>query len=250
MALKSIRDALDSGDTLIFGHRGAMAHAPMNTMASFQAAFAQGADGVELDVQFSKDRQLIVLHDRSVDATSDGLGAAKHLTVPQLKALDAGAWFAEAFAGETIPTLDEVFAAFGESLLINVEIKCDSAEAGEIAGAAAACIERFSCSGRVLVSSFNSLALRRLRAIAPGIMIGCLYECAAAEPQTGDFAGEALHPRRQLIDAAFMSRARERGYYVNTWTVNEPQRALELKRLGVNAIITDDPAAIIAALAQ
>ena len=244
-----IRDALDSGDTLIFGHRGAMAHAPMNTMASFQAALEQGADGIELDAQLSQDGQIIVLHDRTVDATTDGQGAVADLTLPQLKALDAGAWFDAAFAGETIPTLDEVFAAFGASLLINVEIKCDSAEAAEAAGAVADCIERYACSGRVIVSSFNPLALRRLHAIAPDILIGCLYESAAAEPQPGDFPGEALHPKHVLIDAAYMDRARAQGYYVNTWTVNDPQRALALKRLGVNAIITDDPAAIIAALA-
>ena len=204
---------------------------------------------LNLMCNLSKDGQLVVLHDRTVDATTNGQGAVADLTLPQLKALDAGGWFADAFAGEAIPTLDEVLAQFGAKLLINVEIKCESGEAVELAGAVADCIERFNCSGRVLVSSFNLRALRRFRAIAPDIMIGFLYDSPAAEPQITDFNGEALHPRQDLIDAAYMSRAREQGYYVNAWTVNDPQRALALRRLGVNAIISDHPAGIISALA-
>ena len=248
MTFSTIRDAMNSGETLVFGHRGAMAHAPMNTLASFQTAYDQGAQGVELDVQLSRDGHLVVVHDFAVDATTDGQGRVADLSLTALKALDAGGWFAEAFAGETIPTLDEVFAAFGDALLINVEIKSASDESTGLEQAVAECILGHDRAERVIVSSFNAHALRRVRAICPQLMIGYLYVPMYGDPPNNEIPYEALHPWHDLVDQQYQDSARRDGHYVNTWTVNDPARAIELKRLGVNAIMTDDPAGIIAAL--
>ena len=246
----TISEALNSGETLVFGHRGAMAQAPMNTLASFQEACAQGADGIELDAQWTKDERLVVMHDATVDATTDGQGAVAELTLAQLKALDAGGWFAAAFAGESIPTLDEVFAAFKDRMLINVEIKSIPAASSGVEQAVADCIMRFACAERVIVSSFDPHVLRRFRAVCPDVMIGYLYVPMSGAPPLGDQTFEALHPWHDLIDEAYMAQARRSGHYVNAWTVNDRARAIELAGLGVNAIITDDPARIIAALGR
>lgn len=239
---------MEAGKTLVFGHRGAMARAPMNTLASFHLAYEQGAAGIELDVRFSKDEQLIVLHDFTVDATTDASGAAADFTLAELKGMDAGSWFSPTFAAERIPTLDEVFAAVGGNLLINVEIKSDCSDSAALNEAVADCVRRRGMTERAIVSSFDAQLLQRFRAICPDVMIGYLYAAESAATQLDSLAHEARHPWRELIDADYMSWARERGYFVNAWTVNDPQRACTLSRLGVNALISDNPAEIIAAI--
>src|SRR5690242_18182539 len=135
-----IEKIYSSGQMLVFGHRGASAYAPMNTLPAFELAALQGADGVELDVHFSKDKQLIVLHDFTVDHTTNGTGFARDMTLAELKTLDAGSKKDPKFAGVQIPTLDEVFAAIGQKLYINVEIKSETAETDGVEQAVADCL--------------------------------------------------------------------------------------------------------------
>lgn len=253
MRFPSISEALDSGETLVFGHRGAMAGAPMNTMAAFDLAREQGADGIELDVQQSRDGQLVVIHDHSVDATTDGMGKVADLKLAQLKRLDAGAWFSASYAGERIPTLDEVFDAFGKSLLINVEIKSSPDWSYQADKLFANCIRRHDLRERVIISSFDPVILLGLRQMLPEALMGFLYQPdmpAAHYLPLKRLWHQARHPRQDMVDEGFMNWARAQGYYVNVWTVNNAERALEFARLGVNAIITDEPANIIAALKQ
>lgn len=251
-------DHIYQGQTLVLGHRGASAYAPMNTIPAFELAVQQGADGVELDVHLSKDGHLIVLHDFTIDHTTDSTGYAKDLTLAQLKELDAGKKFSPAFAGTRIPTLDEVFEAVGHNLrLINVEIKSvDLEHTDGVEQATADCIQRHNLQSSIIVSSFNPYALRRFRAILPEVAIGYLYESDTVHSAGGNVAlslmdgvpYEACHPYHPVIDKAYMEAARSSGYRVNTWTVNEPARALELQQLGVDAIITDKPDIMIEAL--
>ena len=250
MRFDTIQAAMTAGETLVFGHRGAMAKAPMNTLAAFKLAYQQGAQGIELDTHLSGDGALIVLHDFSVDATTDGQGEAGDLTLEQLKRLDAGAWFSAEFAGEQIPTLDEVFESVGSKLLINVEVKSRFAERQQVSQAVARCIRAHALARRVLVSSFDALLLREFRAVMPEVLLGYLHAPGyfAAEHLAGEFS--ALHPHETMIDAGYMNRARGQGCFVNAWTVNDGRRACDLKALGVNALITDDPAATLAALAS
>jgi glycerophosphoryl diester phosphodiesterase len=245
-------DEIYQGRTLVFGHRGAKAYAPMNTLAAFELAVAQSADGVELDVHLSKDRALVVLHDFTVDNTSDGSGRVKDMTLAQLKALDAGGWFGEAFKNTRIPTLDEVFEAVGKKLYINVEIKVETADTEGLEAAVADCIAQFGLQGRVIVSSFDLPVLQRFRNIAPEVAVGFLYmtQLPNAKMLTTmhDLRFEALHPHHTLIDAEFMKRAA--GFRVNTWTVNDAARAVELRDLGVDLIISDNPDVILRALGR
>lgn len=248
MQFPTIREAMTSGQTLVFGHRGAMADAPMNTLAAFALAHEQGAQGIELDTQLSKDGQPIVLHDFTVDATTDGRGAAADFTLAELRRLDAGSWFSPEFAGERIPALDEVLAAFGGKLFINIEVKSRMTSPDALSQAVATCIERHGQLDRVIVSSFDWSLLRRFRALCPQVMIGCLYYKGNVARPPDELAAEALHPWHDLVDAASMERARTGGLFVNAWTINDGRRACQLQRLGVNGIITDTPGEILTAL--
>lgn len=246
MLFDKLLDALKSNETLVFAHRGASACAPQNTLAAFELAAKQGAHGIELDVHLTRDRQLAVIHDATVDATTDGQGAVAQMSLAQLKKLDAGVWFSSQFANERIPTLDDVFATVGHRLFVNVEIK--SAAPG-IENAVADCIRHHQMEARALVSSFDAGVLRRLRPLI-SVPLGYLFGFAS-QSQLADMANfcAALHPWHERVDADFMQQARASGCLVNVWTVNDPLRACHLRALGVNGVITDHPAAILAALA-
>ncbi len=249
----TIREAFNSGKSLVFGHRGAMARAPMNTLAAFELARAEGADGIELDLRLSRDGHLVVIHDDLVDATTDGLGSVADLTLTEIKRLDAGSWFSDSFARETIPTLDEVFDAFGRAMFINIEIKSSLDSVDRLENQLADCVRRHDMREQVIVSCFDPALLRRVSGMMPGVMMGFLYQPDMPEENylpLKKLRHEARHPRHDMVDAAYMNWARAQAYFVNVWTVNDPQRAIALRDLGVNAIITDEPDLIISALSS
>jgi glycerophosphoryl diester phosphodiesterase len=251
MNLHPIVDAMYSGGTLVFGHRGARAYAPMNTLPSFELAVEQGAHGIELDVHRSKDGYPVIVHDFTVDATSDGTGRVADMTLAELKALDAGSYFSPQYAGTRIPTLDEVFEAVGNKLFTNVEIKSVSLETDGVEQVVANCLARHNMKRRVIVSSFNPVTLQRFRAIMPDVPIGFLY--AADSPPSvwqvlTDTPYEAYHPHFKEVTPESIAPHLAAGRVINTWTVNEPEIAVALHEMGVRGIITDKPDVILAAL--
>lgn len=242
----------DGDKTLVFGHRGAKAYAPMNTIPAFELAAEQGAHGIELDVQFSNDGELVILHDTTVDGTTDGKGEVVTKSLDELKSLDAGSWFDPKFAGLQIPTLDEVFQAVGQSLIVNVEIKVYNLKDESIEQAVADCIMRNKMQERVIVSSFEPVNIQRMKTIAPDIPRGYLQSpqtlSGATQPVLIPDDYHAEHWHHSMIENQQMEYAKETGKYVNTWTVNEVARARQLRLLGVNCIITDNPDVILKAL--
>jgi len=215
-------------------------------LAAFEKAIELGADGIELDVHFCADGVPVVLHDFTVDATTDGSGRVADLTLAQLKQLDAGTRFDPAFAGERIPTLDEVLRAVGSRLLLNIELKSTSLGDNGLERAVVALVEQHDLSRRVLFSSFNPFSLRRAKRIAPHIPAGLLYDQGLSLPLRRAWLAflaphEARHPHYKMVDARYMAWARRRGYRVNTWTVDDPAEMRRLIGLGVNGIITNVP---------
>lgn len=232
-------------DVLIFGHRGASAYAPMNTIPAFELAYEQGADGIELDVHLTKDGELIIVHDFTIDHTTDSEGIVTEKTLAELKSLDAGSWFDEKFTGAKLPTLDEVFDAVGHKLYINVEIKTLSPDGDGTEESVVACIKKHNMAERVIVSSFNPYVLKRFRPLAPEIPIGYLIHPATVSDisklvlQADEY--EALHPFHEMIDDSYLTLAKKHNYIVNTWTVNETEIATNLVSKGVRGIMTDYP---------
>ena len=239
---------LTADHTLNIAHRGASSVAPPNTLAAFRRAAELGADGVELDVHLSADGVAVVIHDGRVDRTTDGVGRVADLSLAALEELDAGAWFDPAFAGERIPTLDEVLAEIGGRLLVNVELKAPPGRTRELEATVAALVERRGLAERVLVSSFSPSALRRFRRIMPGVPLGLLYAPGpfswAARLRAWlmrDLRCEAIHPHWSLLRPAVIRRAHARGQRVFTWTVDEPDVARQLAAWGVDGVITNHP---------
>lgn len=250
MIQHEIWQALQAGEALVYGHRGAKAYAPMNTLAAFELAAEQGAHGIELDVHRSADGYPVILHDFTVDHTTNSTGDIRQMTLAHIKSLDAGSWFSPQFAGAQIPTLDEVFESVGRRLFINVEIKSESLETDGVEQVVADCIRRHAMGGRVIVSSFNPHALRRFHALMPTVPLGYLT-FPAYLPELGvldDLAYHAYHPHHESITPELVAQHAEQGHILNTWTVNDPVRAVTLRDLGVRGIITDNPDTVLAAL--
>lgn len=239
--------------TLGIAHRGASAVAPANTLSAFEKAVELGADGIELDVHLSADGVPVVIHDFTVDATTDGHGRVADMTLAQLKRLDAGSYFDPTFAGERIPTLEEALTVIAiNSLLLNVELKTTSLRDDGLERAVIACIERSTIqhgeafANQVLLSSFNPFSLRRAKRIAPHIPVGLLYAPDLPLPLRRAWLAflaphEARHPEHTMVNARYMAWARQRGYRVNTWTVDDPDEMHRLIGLGVDSIITNVP---------
>jgi glycerophosphoryl diester phosphodiesterase len=231
---------------LIFAHRGACLVAPENTLPAFQAAVDLGADGVELDVQYSSDGHLLVIHNPSLDATTSGSGRVTSHTLEDLRRLDAGSYFAPEFAGTPIPTLDEVLDLLKGKLIVNIEIKALQTSTVGIGMDTVKAVREHNMEDQVIVSSFNPMALRRAKKAGPEIE--CALLLAPDLPAwtryglTRRFSGATgLHPEAPMVDAAYMAQARKEGLPVRVWTVNEEAEMRRLIALGVDAIITDAP---------
>jgi len=151
---------------LVLGHRGASAHAPANTVAAFRVADGAGAHGVELDVHLTADGVPVVIHDGSVDATTDGHGRVRDMTLREIQQLDAGSHFDAAFAGERIPTLAEALAAMGDRMLVNVELKPQSKGTEDLERAVAKVVYETQMASRVWFSSFKPYSLHQIRRFA------------------------------------------------------------------------------------
>jgi glycerophosphoryl diester phosphodiesterase len=240
---------------LVLGHRGASYDAPENTLASFKLARQYGADGVELDTSLTHDGIPVVIHNLTLDDTTDGHGPVSACDLQTLKMFDAGSYFDFAFKGETVPTLDEAFETVGPEMVVNVELKTIKWRPDGLEAAVYNVIRRHNAGSQVIVSSFNPFALRRFRALAPDIPIGYLY--GPDQPfylRYGWFmAGlphEARHPQHGLIDERYMVWAKAHNYRVHTWTVDDPDRIRELHDLGVDAIITNRPDVALEALGR
>jgi glycerophosphoryl diester phosphodiesterase len=231
---------------LILAHRGASHDAPQNTLAAFALARQMGADGVELDTSLTRDGIPVVIHDLTLNKTTNGSGPVNALDLRAIKELDAGSHFSPQFKGEQVPTLEEAFETIGPDLVVNVELKSESRQTDGLEQTVATVIRRHNAAERVIVSSFNPFALRRFRPLAPEVPLGYLY--SPDEPiylRQGwlmlGFHHEARHPHHSMIDAQYMAWAKQHNYRVNTWTVDDPMRIVGLRDLGVDAIISNQP---------
>ncbi len=231
---------------LNLAHRGARKQAPENTLPAFRLAAELGADGIELDAQLSKGGTAVVMHDFSVDTTTNGHGLVGEFPLTELKALDAGSHFSPEFAGTPIPTLEEVFAALGPVLLINVELKSDAIRDNGLEAEVIRLIEDFNLQDRVILSSFNPFALNRARRINPRIKRGYLW--ATNLPLLLRWRllrrlahEDMFHPQWDATTAQMVKRAHAQHHLLNVWTTNEPDDMRRMMALGVDAIMTDYP---------
>lgn len=228
---------------MVIAHRGAAGEAPENTLGAFALGLEQGCTGIELDVHLSKDGEIIVCHDATLDRTTDLKGEIRKMTVEELKRADAGSWYNEKFAGERIPLLEEVLDLVPPDVQINVEVK--GAADGQLEPALLSLLKRKQRLDSVFVSSFDFVCLERLKALEPEIRIGLLYSFNISKHyrMAGLLDGPvySLHPYWARLDKQAVQDAVEKGLQVYPWTINEEEKMKQMIDLGVSGIITDYP---------
>ncbi len=231
---------------IVFAHRGASAHAPENTLAAFELALAQNADGIELDVKLSADGQVVVIHDPTVDRTTGTHGKVKDLALAELRALNAGNFFSAAFSTEKIPTLEEVFETCGKRTLINVELTNYNTPRDHLVESVCMLVKKFSLQKHVMFSSFYASNLSKARSYLPEVPCGLLAfgGLLGAWARSFGFAfGKytALHPYLKDVTPQQIQRVHRLKGRVHVWTVNAEADMRRLFGWGVDAIFTDDP---------
>lgn len=232
---------------LIIAHRGDSANAPENTLAAFRLALANGADGIELDVMLSADQKLVVIHDDTLDRTTNGHGQVGAMAWAALRELDAGSWFKPEFKGEPIPLLDEVFAELGGKFLINVELKNYKTPKDPLPERVVALIKKHALTDTVFLSSFNGRNLPRAKSLAPEIRTGLLtLPGMLGLPMRGflgrRFGADDLHPYFRDVSSRMVGSRHKLGQRVNVWTVDAPDDLRRMQALDVDMVICNDPA--------
>ena len=236
----------ESAEPLIYAHRGASAYAPENTLAAFRLALEQGADGIELDAKLSADGEIVVIHDQTVDRTTQGKGRVNQLALSELKKLDAGSWKGDAFKGEKIPTLAEVFSTVGGKLKINVELTNYSSPQDGLANKVLTLVQEYHLEDSILFSSFLLSNLAIVRQVWPEAPVGILADPGIKGLRNrSKFSREIspgyMHPHFLDVSRRLVEREKAAGRLLNVWTVNSAVVMRTLIRFGVAGIITDDP---------
>ncbi|WP_415841216.1 glycerophosphodiester phosphodiesterase [Paenibacillus typhae] len=253
MKVKEIIDPADK--VLTIAHRGASGYAPENTIPAIELAIEMQADYIELDIHLTKDKIPVVIHDETVNRTTGSRGYVRNLTLEQIKQLDAGSWFNEAYpmfareqyAGITIPTLDEVFETFGDKTRYMIEIK-EPGSNSQIEALLNEAIEKYKLEDVVSVHSFSSASLRKLHAINPEIP---LYQLVWNDYTTARVPASYLEnvktyavgisPNFQGIGAAFVAQVKNAGLKVMPYTVNYQVNMDKAYLWGVDGVYTNYP---------
>jgi glycerophosphoryl diester phosphodiesterase len=236
---------------LIVAHRGFAAAHPENTLLAFRAALATGADALECDVRLSADGVPVVIHDATLDRTTDGTGPVARRSWRELARLDAGAWFSTAAGGETIPRLSDLLALVrtaGTTVRLFVEVKDGEGERPGITAAVVAAIRATGMCERAALGSFRTDVLAAAAALAPDVE---RHQIVGGPPATWPVTPvpvRAVNADARHCDAATLARLHGRGLAVHVWTVNEPDGVTRFAAWGAEGIITDDPAMARAAL--
>ena len=234
---------------IVLGHRGARRRASENTLQAFELAMEEGADGVELDVRLDRNGDVVVIHDPSLERVTNGRDKRliEELGRNDYAAVDLG-------GGARVPALEEVLDwARTRGARVNVELKRDVRRRGLFVWKVAKLLAREpDARDRFLVSSFDPRLVAAVARLLPRVPTGWLVDEPGPIPGRSFFerlvGARAVHPKASLVTAAGISPWQRDGLFVNVWTVNDPDEARRLDELGVDALISDEPGKILAAL--
>ncbi|CAN5358250.1 glycerophosphodiester phosphodiesterase [soil metagenome] len=238
---------------LIIAHRGASGSAPENTLSSFKKAIDVGVDFVELDIHLSKDGELIVIHDATLDRTTTGKGPVQDKTLAELQQLDAGSWYGEAFKNEPLPTLRQVLELVNGQTKVLIEIKSpkDGLYKG-IEQKTLDLIKELNAYSWCEMQSFHPEVVENWMAIDTqvtvyqlivGALVGISYD---DQVRWGNGIGNnkrvaGINPSSRFAKAKYIKKLHEAGYLCFVWTINEPEEMTKLMKKGVDGIITNYP---------
>lgn len=251
------------GLPLIIGHRGDSAHAPENTLAALRMAVDKGADGVEFDVRLSGDGVPVVIHDATLERTAGRKETVAELTAAELAAIDVGSWFNTkfalradpAFANETVPTLSTVLEKLGDiSGLIYIELKCGP-HVTDLVDAVCEILRDSAQLSRMIVKSFSLAAIAGVRCRLPEVQTAALFSPKIMDlirrkrqivPLAREFGAHQLSLHRTLVGRGVVHRAEDAGMPVTVWTADSTRWIKRCRTMGIKALITNDPAKLIA----
>jgi len=234
---------------LLIAHRGASGHAPENTLAAFRKAVSLGVGFIETDLQLTRDARFVAIHDDTVDRTTNGHGAVHDLTLEAIRKLDAGSWFGSEYAGERIPTLEEILEFSKKNdVVFYLELKPGGSWGGEHALIGA--LRESAEIARTVVISFDGAILEAVRKIEPTLMTGLLYDGHLANPldKAVEIGARQIAVRGDLVTPNFLQEARKRDLQVVCWTVNSPAHMRILASAGVDGIMSDYPDRLLTVL--
>lgn len=216
---------------IVTGHRGAAGLEPENTIRSFKRALELGVDQVELDVHLTKDRRLAVIHDTTVDRTTNGHGHVGDLTLEEIRKLDAG-------KGERVPTLQEAIDVVRGRAILQIELKGLGVEEAVVKT-----VEENRIVDEVILTSFRHYMVKRAKTLNPRLSTGVLFLCIPMDaPRLAIDAGaEGLHANVNYIDAHLVEDGHRYGLKVRAWNTDDPEQMRWLLGLGVDAIGSDRP---------
>ncbi|NMB20676.1 MAG: glycerophosphodiester phosphodiesterase [Firmicutes bacterium] len=232
---------------IVMAHRGYSSKAPENTMPAFELALEAGSGGIELDVHMTRDGEVVVIHDATLERTTNGKGSVEDFTLAELRELDAGSWFSSEFKGVQLPTLREVLDLIkDQNVLLNVETKA-ALGYEELNEGVALLIDEYSMWEKTIISSFNHYALVHIKTLRPQARTGILYNCGLFNPweYAKSVGASALHPHHKTILPELVEAAQAQGMMVNVWTVDE---AVDIERASlakVDSIITNVPSKVL-----
>lgn len=231
--------------TQIWAHRGCRREAPENTLPAFELAIRQGADGVEFDTQLTADGTVVVIHDETVDRTTDGTGPLVGFGLERLRELDASGGLA-GFGGVRIPTLTEVLSLVAPTrLALNIELKNSVEPYPGMEEQVLAAVAEFGLSDRVTLSSFNHYSLRRVQELDPRIPLGMLYTDPLYKPwrYAASLGVAAIHPPARLVlGRRYIQGCHAAGLAVRPWVVNGRRHLARMFHWGADGVFTDVPA--------
>lgn len=228
----------------IIAHRGASDYAPENTLAAFDKAIQCNTDYLEFDIQMSEDGEIIVIHDSTVDRTTNGSGDIVQLNVNQLKKMDAGSWFNSSFTGEVIPTLDEVLKRYKGKTNFLIEVKNPAMYEG-IEGELVQRIRRNNLEKDVVIQSFDHYFLKKMVCSHPNIST-CLLLNGLEELKEGDLdyyseIAKYINIPFFMLDHQVVKKFHSLGMKVYTWGIDSTSKFRQMMSIGVDGIITNDP---------
>ena len=230
----------------IFAHRGASGYAPENTLSAIKKAIEMKADGIEIDIQLTKDGKIVVIHDWKVDRTTTGRGFVYELDFGYIRSLDAGQWYTKDFIGEVVPTLEEVLDILPKDMILNIEIKDTARKHSNIEEKMLEVLKKYPEKfDNIIVSSFHHDKIKKLQKLEPKLKLALLTDSEFIEIEkylsTNGLNSYSYHPEINLISKKDIEILHKNGIKVFVWTVNKEEDLDYLVKLGVDGVITNYP---------